>query len=162
MDYLEEDFERSMDYAVREFTGLPSVINIDQPTTAFTRGLIRENVELKRKLEQTNTDVDLADFYRLQAEVALAQTIRSSSILTFSTLGSIVLFIGLILLDAGWAIYPWAGISGMLAAYRIVSLICPLKYDNLNVMGRRLDLKKAEVEVQRTFNNACKKEEVSE
>lgn len=115
---------------------------------------------MKRKIEKSRIDVSLAEFYKLQAEVALAQTIRASSVLsvvTFITtvIAGIMFFTGMpwIAVSVAWAF------AGGFLFYRVASLIWPNKYDNLNVMERRLEVRKAAIEVDRAYRNAAQEEE---
>lgn len=160
-DYEEEDYLHAYEHGVRELTGLP-VVHQNHALRRTIELVTKENAELRRKIEKMDIETGLAEFYKLQAEVALAQTIRASSVLTVSTIVScavagIMFFTGM----------PWLAISmawalgGGFLFYRVASLIWPNKYDNLNVMERRLEVRKAAIEVDKVYRNAVQKEEAA-
>lgn len=106
-------------------------------------------------------DVGLAQFYKLQAEVALQQTIRANKVVLWSVLVSWVMTVAMILMHAGIAFWIWGFICGVITTYKVASLVWPKKYDNLNIAERRLELNKAELEVERVMRDAVREEETA-
>lgn len=108
---------------------------------------------VKRKISCKSQDVRLAEFYVLQAEIALAQTKRANRTLLISIITSVVMTVVLSYTHAGWGLWPWSIVSGILVAYRVISWIWPEKHDNLNVLARKVELEQAKLEVQRMYGD---------